>query len=62
MLIYNWPPMYTGRHESGKEEQDFQQTYVFPRTGKKAPAASRWWRSSRLAQLLARALPARVIA
>ena len=29
MLIYNWKPRYTGRHESGEEEQDFQQTYVF---------------------------------
>lgn len=28
-LIYNWQPLYTGRHESGKEEQDFQQIYVF---------------------------------
>eukprot|EP00878_Enallax_costatus_P002549 GHUV01002731.1.p1 GENE.GHUV01002731.1~~GHUV01002731.1.p1 ORF type:complete len:355 (+),score=97.23 GHUV01002731.1:235-1299(+) len=29
MLIYNWKPIYTGRRESGKEEQDFQQIYVF---------------------------------
>jgi hypothetical protein len=29
MLIYNWTPKYTGRSESGKEEQDFQQTYIF---------------------------------
>jgi hypothetical protein len=29
LLIYNWKPLYTGRHESGEEEQDFQQTYVF---------------------------------
>lgn len=28
-MIYNWKPEYTGRHESGEEEQDFQQTYVF---------------------------------
>lgn len=35
MLIYNWKPEYTGRHESGKEEQDFQQTYIFDGVGKK---------------------------
>lgn len=29
LLIYNWKPEYTGRHESGEEEQDFQQTYIF---------------------------------
>lgn len=29
MLIYNWKPWYTGRKETGEQEQDFQQTYVF---------------------------------
>lgn len=29
MLIYNWDPLYTGSRQSGKEEQDFEQIYVF---------------------------------
>jgi hypothetical protein len=29
MLIYQYKPEFTGRHASGKEEQDFEQTYVF---------------------------------
>lgn len=29
MLIYNYSPIYTGRRESGKEEHDFEQVYVF---------------------------------
>jgi len=33
MLIYNWKPAYTGRQESGEEEQDFQQTYIFDGAG-----------------------------
>ena len=33
LLIYNWKPKYTGRQESGEEEQDFQQTYIFGPAG-----------------------------
>ncbi|KAI8471106.1 MAG: hypothetical protein J3K34DRAFT_244588 [Monoraphidium minutum] len=29
MLIYQYAPTFTGRHESGQEEQDFEQTYIF---------------------------------
>lgn len=48
MLIYNWKPEYTGRHISGKEEQDFEQVYLFGPTSNsfgKAPSTGSGGRS-----------------
>lgn len=28
-MIYQYKPEFTGRHETGKEEEDFEQTYIF---------------------------------
>lgn len=39
LLIYRYKPEFTGRHFSGKEEQDFEQTYVFGGPDNRASAA-----------------------
>ena len=37
MMIYNYPPTYTGRHRFPGEETDFEQSYIF---GREAEARS----------------------